>query len=248
MLEKEGIKLHDSQKVDPRQSPDNLPLSFAQARLWFFDQLEPGKSIYNICRAQCLTGPIDLAALTESLNEIVRRHEILRTTFPSVDGQPVQVISPTLILTIPIIDLQQLPRPARESAASRIATEAARYAFNLTLGPLLRLTLLRLAMEDHILLLTVHQIIHDGWSVGVFFRELETMYRSFSEGDPALLPELPVQYADFAVWQRKWLEGEVLQSQPCYWRNQLGDTLPCWNSQPTIQDQRLRRSGEHGKP
>src|SRR5439155_27088689 len=178
LLKKEGIELQDSRRIHAREFHNNIPLSFAQERLWFLDQLEPGNSVYNICRAHRLTGPLDIAILILSLNEVVRRHEAMRTTFPTVDDQPVQLVTPTLTLTIPVLDLENLSSSSRDAETSRIIIEEARYSFNLADGPLLRLVLLQLGEEDHILIFTTHQIVCDGWSVNVFFRELETLYGS----------------------------------------------------------------------
>ena len=209
-----------------RQCYDNLPLSFAQERLWFLDQLEPENSVYNICRAYRLTGPLDIAVLTLSLNEVVRRHEVLRTTFPAVDGRPIQLVAAALTLTVKIIDLQEVGRTYREVELLRIAIEESRQSFDLALGPLLKMALLRISEEDHVLVFTVHQIICDGWSTGIFFRELEKIYDMFSNGQSLTLPAPPVQYADFALFQRQWVKGDVLESQLSYWKNQLGTMIP----------------------
>ncbi|HIP97138.1 MAG TPA: non-ribosomal peptide synthetase, partial [Anaerolineae bacterium] len=153
-----------------------FPVSFAQQRLWFLDQFEPGSPFYNIPSAVRLTGKLDVVALERTLNEIVRRHESLRTTFATINGDPVQVISPSLTLPLPVIDLRDLPQAEREAEALRLATGEAMRPFNLTQGPLLRGTLLRLDEEEHIVLLTMHHIISDGWSMGVFIGELTTIY------------------------------------------------------------------------
>jgi amino acid adenylation domain-containing protein len=187
--------------------------------------LEPENSVYNICRAQRLIGPLDVDILTQSINEIVRRHEILRTTFTCVDGVPLQVVGSTRALSIPVVDLQELPRSAAEGEVSRISIEESRRAFNLTTGPLLRARLLRLGDEHHVLLLITHQIVCDGGSVGLFFRELSNLYDAYSSGRSSNLEDLPIQYADFAVWQRQGYEGEVLETQNAYWRQQLGQGL-----------------------
>jgi amino acid adenylation domain-containing protein len=226
LLKKEGIDLHDSHKIYPGQGDNNNPLSFTQERLWFLDQLEPGNSVYNIGRAQRLVGPLDLVILTQSINEIVRRHEILRTTFACVDGVPSQVAAPTFALAVPVVNLRDLPPSAQKGEISRIAVEEAQFRFNLAMGPLLRAKLLQLGGERHVLLLTTHQIVCDGWSIGVFFRELSNLYQSYSSGNSSMLEDLPIQYADFAAWQRQWLQGEVLETQISYWQKQLGDSLP----------------------
>ena len=204
----------------------NLPLSFAQARLWFLAQLEPDSPAYNIPAAFRLTGLLNVTALSQSLSEIVRRHEVLRTTFPSVDGQPKQVISLDTALTLPVIDLRELPPDQGLSEAQRLATEEAQESFDLATGPLFRVKLLRLEEAEYMLLVTMHHIVYDGWSHDIFLRELAALYDAFSSGKPSPLPELPIQYADFAHWQREWLQGEVLESQRDYWKQQLNGSLP----------------------
>jgi amino acid adenylation domain-containing protein len=203
-----------------------LPLSFAQQRLWFFDQWEPESSVYNILLAFRLYGPLDVAALEQSFSALVRRHESLRTTFATVDGQPTQVIQTVQTCSLAVIDLQQLPEAEREAQAMQLATREAQQPFDLAEGPLFRLTLLRLGVEDHVLLCTMHHIIADEWSKGVFLRELTLLYGAFSAGKPSPLAELPIQYADFALWQRQWLQGKILEQQLAYWKHQLTDTPP----------------------
>ncbi|HYX24954.1 MAG TPA: amino acid adenylation domain-containing protein, partial [Thermoanaerobaculia bacterium] len=198
----------------------NLPLSFAQERLWFLDQLQPGSAAYNVPAAVRLTGRLDIPALTATLREIVRRHESLRTAFAVRSGQPVQVIAPGVDLSLPLVDLGGLEPGPRETEARRLtATEALR-PFDLRRTPL-RAMLVRLDETEHALLLTLHHITSDGWSTGVLVREVTTLYRAFSQGEPSPLPELPIQYADFAVWQRGWLQGEALEAQLGYWRRVL---------------------------
>ena len=240
LLEEEGIDLQSAVKICPRQCFDNLPLSFAQERLWFLDQLEPGNPVYNICRAYRLTGPLDLNVLTLSLNEVVRRHEVLRTTFPAVDGRPIQLVAGALTLIVKVIELQELTWTDREAELLRIAIEEGQQSFDLALGPLLRVAWLRISEEDHLLVFTVHQIICDGWSAGIFFRELEKIYETFSNGQSLTLPPLPIQYADFVLFQRQWVNGEVLESLLSYWKNQLGGVvpmleLPTDRSRPSVQ-------------
>jgi surfactin family lipopeptide synthetase A len=208
--------------VPRRNGSGPCALSFAQQRLWFLDQLAPGGSAYNAPIAFRLEGPLDVAALEQSLNEIARRHETLRTTFTLSEEQPVQVIAPETIVALPVADLQNYPESEREARAARLVGEEARRPFDLARGPLLRCLLWRLATEDHILLLTMHHIVSDGWSMGVLYRELSALYETFRQGKAPSLPELPIQYADFAVWQREWLRGEVLERQLSYWKRQLG--------------------------
>jgi amino acid adenylation domain-containing protein len=216
-----------------------LPLSFAQQRLWFLDQLVPDNPFYNIPSAARLTGQLNMAALAQSLNEVVRRHEALRTTFAAVDGQPVQVIAPTLTVPLPVIDLRALPEEEREAEGMRLAVEEAQRPFDLAQGPLLRVQVLRLGAEDNVVLLTMHHIISDGWSMGVLIRELGVLYAAFSQGQPSPLPALAVQYADFALWQRQWLQGTVLESQLAYWQGHLSGLpileLPTDRPRPTVQ-------------
>ena len=203
---------------------ENIPLSFAQQRLWFLDQMEPGNPLYNIAGAVRLKGSLDIAAFEQSFNEIVRRHEALRTTFQTIDGQAVQEIAPTLQLALPILDWRQLEE--QETEVLRLAEDEAQQPFDLATGPLIRITLVRLADTEYVAILTMHHIVSDAWSLGVFVRELSTLYEAFSTGQPSTLPELPIQYPDFAAWQRQWLQGEVLDFQLSYWRKQLGGNLP----------------------
>lgn len=209
-------------KIASQSRDSNIfPLSFAQQRLWFLEQLEPGNPFYNQPAAVRLTGALNLAVLEQSFNEIIHRHEVLRTTFSTVEGQPVQVIAPTLALKLPVVDLQKLPDTDREKEVLRLATKEAQVPFNLVEGSLLRCTLLRLDEAEYVLLFTMHHIISDGWSKGILIREIATLYEAFSTGELSPLTELAIQYADFAAWQRKWLQGDVLQSQISYWKKQL---------------------------
>ncbi|MFL5539875.1 MAG: condensation domain-containing protein, partial [Longimicrobiaceae bacterium] len=197
------------------------PTSFAQERLWFIDRLEPGSAVYNLSAAWRLGGVLDEAVLERSLSEIVRRHEALRTTFGEVDGSPVQVIAPFSGFSLPVEDLSALGEADREAALRRRAGEEARRAFDLSAGPLFRAALLRLGAEEHVLLLSMHHIVSDGWSTGVLFRELSALYAAYREGRESPLAELPVQYADYAVRQREQLAGEVLDRQLAYWKERL---------------------------
>ena len=199
------------------------PLSFAQQRLWFLDQLEPNSATYNVPTVVHLGGSLDIAAFGHSLNEIVRRHEVLRTTFAVVDRQPVQVIGPACAIRLPLIDLQNLPAAEREAVARRLAQAELQQPFDLAHGPLIRTSFLRLAPDDHVLLLTAHHIVCDGWSMGIFVQELAALYAAAVAGRLAALPALPIQYADYAVWQRAWLQGSALETQSVYWQRQLAD-------------------------
>ncbi|MBV9211697.1 MAG: AMP-binding protein, partial [Acidobacteria bacterium] len=206
MREQAGVQ---SKPLVPAVRGQRLPLSFAQQRLWFLAQLEPTSSFYNMPAAVRLSGRLDASAMRRTLNEIMRRHESLRTSFPDADGQPRQEIAHALELELPVHDLSQLPFDEREAEAVRLATEEAREPFDLARGPLFRARLLRLQEDEHILLATMHHIISDGWSMSVLVREVGELYRAFMEDKPSTLPELPIQYADFSVWQREWLRGEI---------------------------------------
>ncbi|QSQ23764.1 non-ribosomal peptide synthase/polyketide synthase [Pyxidicoccus parkwayensis] len=197
------------------------PLSFAQQRLWFLEQLTPGTATYNMPAAVRLQGPLDTPALQRSFDELVRRHEPLRTTFPSEAGQPVQVIAPATARPLPVVDLTHLSPEQREAEALRLAREDAQSGFDLSTGPLLRTTLLRLSETEHVLLLCMHHTVSDGWSLGVLVRELAALYGAFRQGQASPLPELPLRYADYALWQREWLRGDVLNTQLDYWKRQL---------------------------
>ncbi len=198
-----------------------LPLSFAQQRLWFLNQMEPDSPFYNMPVALRMTGRLQLEVLKHVFNEIVRRHEALRTTFTSADGQPFQIITPELRIDIGVEDLSQLPTTEREAEARRLTGIEAQLPFDLSRGPLLRVKLLRLAEDEQVLLMTMHHIVSDGWSMRVLVNEMSALYEAFAQGEPSPLAELPVQYADFAVWQRRWLSGEVLEAQLSHWRKQL---------------------------
>ncbi|HKR12638.1 MAG TPA: amino acid adenylation domain-containing protein [Pyrinomonadaceae bacterium] len=236
LLEEEGVGQSAPEQVIPRRAErDGAPLSFAQERLWFLDQLQPGSAAYNMPGAVWLEGDLNVAALERGLNEIIRRHEILRTTFRAEGGRPVQVIAAALPLSLPVIDLSK--SSDGEVEARRIAREEAAKPFDLGSGPLLRATLVRLSGESHLLLVTMHHIVADGWSVTLLVRELGELYAAYRRGEesrqtellpgllPELLPELEVTYADYAVWQREWLQGERLEEQLGYWREQLGGEL-----------------------
>src|SRR3989442_179629 len=228
----------------PRDGP--LPLSFAQQRLWFLDRLEPGCAFYNIPAAIRLRGRLDPDALRRTLNEIVRRHEALRTTFKSIGGEPVQIIAPALDLALPVVDLQSLPSEDREAEARRLARDEAAVLFDLERGPLVRGTLVHVAEDDQILLLTIHHIVCDGWSMNVFLGDLARIYAAFRDGRSSPLGEPGIQYADFAVWQRKSLQGDVLREQLAYWKKELASAptvldLPSDHPRPSTQTYRGAR-------
>jgi len=243
MTRKETMMRASVSNTPAEQDVYVFPTSFAQQRLWFLDQLEPGSATYNMVSTVRITAPLNEEALVRSLNALIERHEILRTTFLVRDGQPMQVVAPTLSVPLPIVDLQPLPQQEREAEAFRLANQEAQQPFDLTKGLLMRTTLLRLGAQEYVLLLVIHHIIFDGWSEGVFFRELETLYQAFATGASAALPDLPIQYADFAAWQREWLQGEVLEEQLAYWKQQLAEApsvleLPTDHPRPAVPSNR----------
>ena len=207
--------------VVPTGRTGALPLSFAQERLWFVDRMEPGSAVYNLPVAWRLAGALDVDALERSLGEIVRRHGVLRTVIAEAGGSPVQVVAPFGGFAMPVEDLSGLGEAEREAAVGRRAGEEARRPFDLTAGPLFRAALLRLGAGEHVLLLSMHHIVSDGWSMEVLYRELSALYVAYGAGRTSPLAELPVQYADYAVWQREQLEGEILDRQLSYWRERL---------------------------
>ena len=212
--------------IVPVPRDGGLPLSFAQQRLWLLDRLDPGSAAYNIPFAVRLRGMIDSGLLVRIFAEVVRRHEALRTTFDVLAGEPVQVIAAPYIPALPVIDLADLPEARREALARELAGEEARRPFDLQRGPLLRLGLVRLGEGDGLLLLNIHHSVSDGWSIGVLMREIGALGEAFARGDASPLPELPVQYADYAVWQRRWLQGAVLEGELDYWKRQLAGAPP----------------------
>jgi amino acid adenylation domain-containing protein/non-ribosomal peptide synthase protein (TIGR01720 family) len=219
----------EAQRI-PRVSRDRetYPLSFAQQRLWFLNNFEPESPEYNIPQAFRIEGDLDREVMQRALREVVRRHETLRTTFRSVEGEPAQVIAQVVDMEVPYLDARErvaAPEQAFDEAL-RIAAADAREPFDLTLGPLMRARLFRTGDREHLLYYNVHHIAYDGWSVGIFARELATIYDAFAAGIPSPLPELQVQYLDFALWQREWLSGEVLARQLAYWRRQLASMPP----------------------
>ena len=227
-----------------------LPLSFAQQRLWFLDQLAPGSAFYNVPAAIRITGPLDVPALVSGLSEVLRRHEALRTVFPEAEGRPVQRILAPGQLEIPLYDLSALAETGRETGCEtevrRLLEAESAAPFSLASGPLLRVALFKLEPAQHVLLLTMHHIISDGWSMGVLIRELSVLYPAFKAGRHSPLPELAIQYADFAHWQRQYLTGDVLDRQLSYWRQKLTGApavlaLPTDRPRPAVQSYQGRR-------
>ena len=238
-------------KPVPREA--DLPLSFAQQRLWFLDQLEPDNAFYNIPIAVCLDGPLNVFALHQTFGALVARHESLRTRFITQDGEPIQLIDPirsidhsghpaerTTSVPMPIVDLQALPTAMVEQHAKSLTQQEAQLPFSLSKDPLIRIQVLRLGDNEHYVLLTLHHIVSDGWSMGVLVDEVATLYAAFCEDRPSPLPPLPIQYADFAHWQRQWLQGDVLNQQLGYWKTQLTGIpelleLPTDRPRPPVQ-------------
>jgi amino acid adenylation domain-containing protein len=230
-----------NEATDPPESDVYVfPTSFAQERLWFLDQLQPNNPTYNMQVPIHLPGRLSRVVVKQAVDEIVRRHEALRTTFTVIEGQPVQVISPTLSLELPIRDLRGLTGNELAAEVSRVAAQDGERPFDLSRGPLLRTTLLNLGEDEQLLLLTMHHIVSDGWSVGVLMREFATLIEAFQKGKPSPLPDLLVQYADFAVWQRQQLQGETVEAQLSYWKGQLDEVpavleLPTDRPRPAVQ-------------
>ncbi|MCT7982368.1 amino acid adenylation domain-containing protein [Laspinema sp. A4] len=225
----------------------NLPLSFAQQRLWFLDRLVPNNPFYNMPAAVRLTGEVNLEVLEAAFNEIIRRHEGLRTVFPEVQGQGVQEIQAHLPVPIHVLNLENLSSVEQEKQVERIITHEASRPFNLTTGPLLRISLIQLSPSGQLLMLNMHHIISDGWSIGVLIQELGILYSAFVQGKSSPLPTLEIQYADFAHWQRKWLKGDILEQQLAYWRQQLDGismlNLPSDRPRPAVPSYRGKRYG-----
>ena len=229
--------------VLPVERTEPLPLSFAQERLWFLDRLQPGGAFYNLPVPLRLEGALHRGALHRALGEIVRRHEALRTAFPEVDGAPVQRVAPFAGLALPVEDLSGLDDGAREAHARRRIREEAERPFDLAAGPLFRARLFRLGEEEHVLMLAMHHVAVDGWSMNVLHRELAALYTAYRDGRESPLPEPAVQYADFAAWQRRQLAGEALEGQLAYWRDRLAGApalleLPTDHPRPAIQTYR----------
>ena len=239
-LKEKRERLLSQQAILQNGKNASLPLSFAQERLWFLEQFEPGNPANHRPAAFRIKGLLNIDELKKSINEIVRRHEILRTTFEVKDGRPLQIINPPEAVDIKIRDLSKLPGSDCEADAIRRMTEESGHQFDLGKGPLLRILLIILTNEEHMLLVTMHHIIFDGWSSDVFLQELSVLYEAYTKGEASPLPELAIQYADYAVWQRQWLEGEVLEKQLLYWKRKLEGAppvleLPTDRPRPAVQ-------------
>ncbi|HLL48692.1 MAG TPA: condensation domain-containing protein, partial [Longimicrobiaceae bacterium] len=203
-----------------------LPLSFAQQRIWFLQELEPGSAAYNMPHPLRLEGALDVRALGRSLDALAARHETLRTVFGRAGGEPVQTVLPAGRVPLPVVDLAGLPSDAAHGETRRLAAAEAMRPFDLARGPLMRALLVRAAAEEHGLLFNLHHVIADGWSLGILVREVSELYSALAEGREPHLPPLPVQYADYSVWQRRWLAGGAMERQVAFWRDQLAGAPP----------------------
>ena len=220
LLKKKGIFL-TSETIKRRTQLTPAPLSFAEQRLWFLNQLEGENNTYNIPFAKLLNGNLNLAALEGAIAEILRRHEVLRTRFQVINCTPMRIIDPEITLTLKVVDLQDLPEAEHLTTVKRLVTIEADKPFDLANDPLIRVHLWRVSSQSHVLLINIHHIVSDGWSLGILTQELSALYKAFLSGEPSPLPELSIQYTDFAVWQRQWLTGEVLEKQLGYWKQKL---------------------------
>ena len=213
-------------QIGRRENLCKYPLSYAQQRLWFLSQIEPDSPFYNIPGALRLHGNLNVEALTYALNEIVQRHEVMRACLRTENGAPVQDIIDAQTLELPVIDLRALSGAAQEKQVEALARKEGARIFDLQRGPLIRACLLHLAEEEYVLLMTLHHIIADGWSMGVLVTELRALYDARVQGKTCLLPELVIQYADYAAWQRNWLDGGGVDEQLAFWRQKLSDAAP----------------------
>jgi amino acid adenylation domain-containing protein/FkbM family methyltransferase len=226
LLEAENIQSNVEQQIPRREEVSELPLSFAQQRLWLLEQLQPGTATYNVPKFLYLDGPLNISALEQSFSEIIRRHEALRTTFPTREGNPLQFISDPAPVSVSLVDLSALSAEESETEAERLVGAEAQRPFDLAHGPLFRITLIRLSTDRHALLLMMHHIICDGWSINIMLEEFFTLYEAYGEGASSPLPDLPIQYADYALWQRSHLSGHRLDQLLAFWRSQLSGAPP----------------------
>ncbi|MBD2520193.1 amino acid adenylation domain-containing protein, partial [Nostoc sp. FACHB-973] len=238
-LQQQNLEL-SAPPILPRTENAELALSYAQQRLWFLDQFEPNSPFYNMSIALRLAGTVQVAALDQSFQEIIHRHEALRTNFITVDGQPTQIIQTETNWTVSVVDLKHLSTTEQEIASQQLVQQQAIQPFELATQALVRATLVVLSETEHILLMCIHHIVSDGWSIGLFVQELAALYNAYSQGKNSPLAALPIQYADFALWQRQWLQGEVLQRQLSYWQQKLASapallSLPTDRPRPAVQ-------------
>src|SRR5581483_1463051 len=245
LLEEKGVAsaAHTIKRIN---NPGHAPLSFAQKRMWFLDQLQPDSAFYTMFEVFHLQGLLSFSALEQSYNELLKRHNILRTRFVVIDEDPVQLVQPHAWTYIPEIDLRACSSQARELLLHHLATQEAEQPFVLSQGPLLRAWLIALSEEEHVLFLTMHHIVSDGWSVAILVQELATLYRSFVAGKPSPFADLPIQFADYTYWQQEWLKSEQFLTQLTYWKQCLSSAptlleLPTDYPRPSIQSYRGRQ-------
>nr|QEO74050.1 condensation domain-containing protein [uncultured bacterium] len=244
-LKSKGAAASRVQKISRRESNDSIPLSYAQQRLWFIWKMEPTSAADNIAVALRIKGRLDVQAMEQTFSEIIKRHEILRTNFPEVDGLPTQRVNPAQALRMPIEDLSGLDEANREAEAEKLISAEESRPFDLVNGAMLRAGLIKMGEQEHLLLLTMHHIVSDGWSMGILVREVGTLYDAFTKGNPSPLSELPIQYADYSVWQRAQLSGATLDAQLDYWKQQLAGAsptleLPTDHARPAVPTSRGR--------
>src|SRR5437667_9364509 len=250
LLKKQRGAKATARMIQRQANRESAPLSYNQQGLWVLNQLMPGTSLYHTPMVVRLTGNLDVAALKNALDMVVARHDALRTTFGIVDGSPKQVVAKSLALDMSIIDLLEVPQPDRDAEGQRLLRDEAGRPFDLSQGSLIRSVLLRLGEREHILLVTTHHIVTDGWSVGIFQRELSALYQALVDGQPSPLPELPIQYTEYSIWQREWFEGDVYQSQLAYWKKQFATLPPVLelsadHPRPRVQAYRAFRGAQH---
>jgi hypothetical protein len=253
LLKKKAASGEPKQLISRRPAGLPAPLSFYQQGLWVLNQLMPNTSLYHVPKGMRLTGELNISTLKQALDYLVARHEALRTSFTTCDGVPVQVVRELLTLDLPLFDLSTMPETAREAETRRVLVEEACRPFDLSTGPLIKACLLRLDEREHILLITMHHIVTDGWSMGIFERELTLLYEAFINAQPSPLPELPVQYPDYALWHREWFQGPVYESQLAYWKNVFKTEppvieLPADHPRPSLQAHRVFRGVKRKLP
>lgn len=243
--ERKGLDTMAAVRISRRSSRESAPLSFAQEQLWFLNQLEPGSTVYNEPRLIRLNGALDVKALEKSLDHIIARHEVLRTTIEQVDGCPMQRIAEHRSINLPVLDVRSYGVKERNTEAQRVIEETIRRPFNLSTDLVLRVLLVRLSDREHLFVLVKHHIASDGWSSEIFWREFADLYRAYTFGESVKLPAIAVQYADYATWQREWLKGDVLEEQISYWKRQLAGvsdlSLPTDHPRPAVPDHRGAR-------
>jgi len=239
-LSPEKRKLLELQLKKKEAAVKTYPLSYAQRRLWFLDQFEPESPYYNIPMALRIKGNFSIDVFKKTIQSIINRHEALRTTFIARNGEPLQAVKPLLTIPVEVQDISSIPADTRENKIIELATADAQKPFNLEKGPLIRVSILKTAQSEHIVLLNMHHIISDGWSIGVLVAEITQLYSAITSGKESPLPKLKIQYPDYAIWQKKYLEGEVFEKQLSFWKEYLGSTppvleLPMDRSRPAVQ-------------